>query len=247
MFDQPSDPAKPVIVLVHGAWADASSWSGVITQLQAADYTVYAPANPLRGLASDAATIAAFVQAIPSPVILVGHSYGGAVMSVASVSNPNVKALVYVNAFALDAGESCLSVLPSNPPPPADLFTPIPTATGNDVDLYFTRKYYGAVFASDVPESASSVMAVTQRPLTNTALTEKAPSEQGWKTIPSWYVVGDADRVIPPAVQLMMAERAKAHITHVDGSHPSMIQHPEATVSAISAAVHGVAMSASMN
>ena len=240
MFDQPSDPAKPAIVLVHGAWADASSWNGVIPQLQAAGYTVYAPANPLRSLASDAEAIAAFVKAIPGPVILVGHSYGGAVMSVASVSNPNVKALVYVNAFALDAGESCLSVLPSSPPPPADLFTPVPCATGNDADLYFTPKYYGAVFASDVPAPASAVMAVTQRPLTNSALNEKAPSAEGWKTIPSWYVVGDADLVIPPRVQLMMAERAKAQITHVNGSHPSMIEHPEATVAAITAAAHGV-------
>jgi pimeloyl-ACP methyl ester carboxylesterase len=236
MFEQPSDNAKPAIVLVHGAWADASSWNSVIGQLQAAGYTVYAPPNPLRSMASDAATIGAFVKSIPGPVVLVGHSYGGAVISAASPNNPNVKALVYIDAFALEVGESCSSVLASSPPPPADLFTPVPLPTGSDVDLYFTPKYYGAVFASDVPAATSSLMAVTQRPLTNGALNDKAPSAQGWKTIPSWYVVGDADLVIPPAVQLMMAQRAKAHVTHVNGSHPSMIQHPEATVGAITAA-----------
>jgi pimeloyl-ACP methyl ester carboxylesterase len=238
MFEQPSDSAKPAIVLVHGAWADATSWNAVIPQLQAAGYAVYSPPNPLRSLESDAATIAAFLKAIPGPVILVGHSYGGAVISVASPSAPNVRALVYVDGFAPDAGESCLSILPPSPSAPPDLFTPVPLANG-DVDLYFTPKYYGAVFASDVPAATASLMAVTQRPLTNAALNDKAPSAEGWKTIPSWYVVGDADLVIPPPVQLMMAERAKAHITHVNGSHPSMIQHPEATVAAIEAAIQG--------
>ena len=237
MFDRPSDNSKPAIVLVHGAWADASCWNGVIAQLQAAGLTVYAPPNPLRSLAADAATIVAFVKSIPGPVVLVGHSYGGAIISVASPSTPNVKALVYVDAFAPDEGESCLSILPSSPAPPPDLFTPVPFAAGGDADLYFTPKYYGAVFASDVPAAVSSLMAVTQRPLTGSALNEKAPAAEGWKTIPSWYVVGDADLVIPPAVQLMMAQRAKAHISHVNGSHPSMIQHPEATVAAIMAAI----------
>ncbi|HMD02647.1 MAG TPA: alpha/beta hydrolase [Candidatus Baltobacteraceae bacterium] len=245
MFDQPSGSAKPAIVLVHGAWADATSWNGVITQLLSAGYTVYAPPNPLRSLAADAASIGAFVKAIPGPVILVGHSYGGAVISVASPSTPNVKALVYVDAFAPDAGESCLSILASSPPPPPDLFSPVPLATG-DVDLYFTPKYYGAVFASDVPAAMASLMAVTQRPLTNGALNEKAPSAEGWKTIPSWYVLGDADLVIPPPVQLMMAERAKANITHVNGSHPSMVQHPEATVAAIVAAIDATVATASL-
>jgi pimeloyl-ACP methyl ester carboxylesterase len=249
MFDQPpasAGNAKPAIVLVHGAWADSSSWNAVIAQLHSAGYTVYAPPNPLRGLASDAATIATFVKSIPGPVILVGHSYGGAVISVASPSDPNVKALVYVDAFAPDAGESCLSILSSSPPPPPDFFTPVPFATGGDADVYLTPKYYGPVFASDVPPEISATLAVTQRPITNSALVEKAPAAEGWKTIPSWYVVGDADLVIPPAIQLMMAERAKSHITHVDGGHPSMIQHPEATVAAIEAAVHATEGAASV-
>jgi pimeloyl-ACP methyl ester carboxylesterase len=240
MFDQAPGSAKPAIVLVHGAWADGTSWNAVIPQLQSAGYRVFAPPNPLRSLASDAASIAAFIKAIPGPVILVGHSYGGAVISVASPGNPNVKALVYVDGFAPDEGESCLSILSSGPPPPADLFTPVPLPTG-DADLYFTTKYYGAVFASDVPAPAAALMAVTQRPLTAGALNEKAPSAEGWKTIPSWYVVGDADLVIPPPVQMMMAQRAKATVSHVNGSHPSMIQHPEATVAATVAAATATA------
>ena len=227
---------KPTVVLVHGAWADGSSWNGVISRLLKSGYTVYAPPNPLRGLASDAATIATFVKSIAGPVILVGHSYGGAVISVAAPSDPNIKALVYVDAFVPDEGESPLSLLSAYPPPPKDFFTTVPFAAGGDADLYLAQKYYGPVFASDVPPAMASVMAVAQRPLTGSALNEKAPSAEGWKTIPSWYVVGDADKIIPPALQIKMAERAKAHITHVTGSHPSMIEHPEATVAAIMAA-----------
>jgi pimeloyl-ACP methyl ester carboxylesterase len=236
---QPAASAKPAIVLVHGAWADASSWNSTIPLLQAAGFTVYAPPNPLRGLASDAATIATFVKSIPGPVILVGHSYGGAVISVASPSDPNVKALVYVDGFAPDAGDSCLSLLASVPPPPKDFFVPLPFANGADADVYINPKYYGAVFASDVPAATAAIMAVTQRPLTGSGLNDKAPAAEGWKTIPSWYVVGDGDMVIPPSVQLMMAQRAKSHISHVNGSHPSMIEHPDATVAAIVAAAQG--------
>ena len=111
------------------------------------------------------------------------------------------------------------------------------TAAGKDVDLYFSTKYFGPVFASDIPVAMSSLMAVTQRPLTQSAFSEKAPAAEGWKTIPSWYVVGDADLVIPPAAQMSMATRAKAHVSHVPGgSHPSMVMHPEATAAAIEAA-----------
>jgi pimeloyl-ACP methyl ester carboxylesterase len=177
-------------------------------------------------------------------VILAGHSYGGAVISVASAAASNVRALVYIDAFVPDAGESAATLLAPYPAPPPDFFVPVPLA-GSDVDLYLAPKYYGAVFASDVPAATSALLAVTQRPLTAGALGEKAPAGLGWKTIPSWYVVGDADLVIPPPLQLMMAERAKAQITHVNGSHPSMIQHPEATVAAVMAAVHGTEMASS--
>ena len=123
-------------------------------------YTVYAPPNPLRGLASDAATIATFVKSISGPVILVGHSYGGAVISVAAPGDPNVKALVYVDAFVLDEGESPLSLLSSYPPPPKDFFTAVPFAARGDADLYLAQRYYGSAFASDVPPAMASVMAV---------------------------------------------------------------------------------------
>ena len=237
---------KPSIVLVHGAWADASSWNTVIPLLQKAGFTVYAPPNTLRGLAADSAVIANFVKAIPGPVVLVGHSYGGSVISVASASMTNVKALVYIDAFAPDAGESPLSLLASGggPPPPKDLFTAVPfqTATGGDADVYFSPKYYGAVFASDVPPAMTAVMAVTQRPFASSGLNGAAPAAEGWKTIPSWYVIGDGDLVIPPSLQLTMATRAKSHVSHVPGgSHPSMIMHPQATVDAIMAAVAATA------
>jgi pimeloyl-ACP methyl ester carboxylesterase len=228
---------KATIVLVHGAWADASSWNAVIPPLQKAGFTVYAPPNTLRSLSSDATVIATFLKSIPGPVVLVGHSYGGSVISVASATSPNVKALVYVDAFVPAAGESPQSLLSAYPPPPNDFLVPVPFATGGGADLYIAQKYYGPVFASDVPPAVASVMAITQRPLTTTVFGDKAPESEGWKTIPSWYVLGDADLVIPPALQLMMATRAKSHITHVPGgSHPSMIMHPQATVDAILAA-----------
>jgi pimeloyl-ACP methyl ester carboxylesterase len=234
--------SKPAVVLVHGAWADASCWNGVIVRLRAAGYTVYAPPNPLRGLASDAASIAGLLTHIGGPVVLVGHSYGGSVVSVASASSDNVKALVYIGAFVPDTGESILGLLGAYPPPPTDLFTPVPLPSG-DVDLYFTPKYYAAVFATGVPEKLSSIMAVTQRPVTAAAVNEAAPPDLGWKTLPSWYVLGDRDEAIPPSLQRMMAERAKAIVTHVDAGHPSMIEHPEATVAAIVAACEGVGFS----
>jgi pimeloyl-ACP methyl ester carboxylesterase len=235
----PSGKAKPSIVLIHGAWADASSWNRVVAILQRNGYTVYAPPNPLRGLSSDALSIELFVKSIAGPVVLVGHSYGGSVTSVSSANNPNVKALVYVDAFVPNSGESVSSLLASEPAPPKDFLTPIPfaTATGGDVDLYLTPKYYGPVFASDIPTVIAAAMAVTQRPVAASALSAKAPAAVGWKTIPSWYVIGDVDKVIPPPLQLMMAQRAKSHISHVRGGHPSMIEHPEATVAAIRAAV----------
>jgi pimeloyl-ACP methyl ester carboxylesterase len=229
--------AKPSIVLVHGAFADASSWNAVIAILQKDGYTVYAPPNNLRGLDPDSAALAAVVKSIPGPVILVGHSYGGSVISVTAPSEGNVKALVYVDAFAPDAGESPASLLSAYPPTPKDFFVPVPLSGSPGADLYIAPKYYGPVFASDVPAPVAAIMAVTQRPLVASAFGDKAPYTEGWKTLPSWYVVGDGDLVIPPALQMMMAKRAKSHISHVPGgSHPSMIVHPQATVDAIEAA-----------
>jgi len=242
MFDNNVNAAaKPAIVLVHGAWADSSCWNDVIGRLQADGFTVYAPPNPLRSLASDAASVAAFLKAIPGPVILVGHSYGGAVISVASADRDNVKALVFIDAFVPDAGDSCLELLGRYPAPPSDLFTPVQLESG-DTDLYFSPKYFGSAFANGVAAETAALLAVTQRPVTAKALGEKAPAELGWKTLPSWYVHGDLDQAIPPPLKTMMAERAKATITHVSAGHLSMILHPETTLAAIAAACESAAL-----
>jgi pimeloyl-ACP methyl ester carboxylesterase len=228
--------SKPTIILVHGAWADSSSWNGVVDLLLKDGYDVRALPNTLRGLEADAAVISTYLKTVPGPVVLVGHSYGGSVITVASANSPNVKALVYVDAFAPEAGESCQSELASAPPPPPDftIAVPLPTPVANDVDLYVNPKYFGAVFASAEPPDVAARLAATQRPFASRAFTDKAPSAIGWKTIPSWYVIGDADRVIPPATQLMFATRAKSKVYHVPGGdHPSMIGHPEVTVAAI--------------
>jgi pimeloyl-ACP methyl ester carboxylesterase len=242
MFDTNGKAAgKPAIVLVHGAWADSSCWNDVVRRLLADGYHVYAPPNPLRSLAGDAASVAAFLKTIPGPVILVGHSYGGAVISVASADHDNVKALVYIDAFIPDAGDSCLELLGNYPAPPDDLFTPVQLESG-DTDLYFSPKYFGSAFANGVDATSAAVMAVTQRPVTVRALGEKAPSQLGWKTLPAWYVHGDLDGAIPPPLKTMMAERAKATITHVNSGHLSMVLHPETTIAAIAAAAAGAAL-----
>jgi len=242
MFDNNVKAAgKPAIVLVHGAWADSSCWSDVIRRLQADGYPVYAPPNPLRSLATDAASVAAFLKAIPGPVILVGHSYGGAVISVASADSENVKGLVYIDAFVPDVGDSCLELLGRYPAPPSDLFTPVQLDSG-DTDLYFSPKYFGSAFANGVEATAAAVMAATQRPVAAGALAGKAPADLGWKTLPSWYVFGDLDQAIPPPLKAMMAERAKATITHVNAGHLSMILHPETTIAAIVAACESAAL-----
>jgi pimeloyl-ACP methyl ester carboxylesterase len=232
---------KPTIVLVHGAWADSSSWNGVVDLLLKDGYNVRALPNTLRSLTADAAVISTYLKTVPGPVVLVGHSYGGSVISVASAHAPNVKALVYVDAFAPDGGESCQSELASAPPAPKDFTIDVPTPDGAGTDMYVNAKYFGLVFASAESANVAARLAATQRPFTVRAFTDKAPEAVGWKTIPSWYVIGDADKVIPPDVQLKFATRAKSKIYHVPGGdHPSMIAHPEVTVAAIRDAVNAI-------
>jgi pimeloyl-ACP methyl ester carboxylesterase len=235
--------SKPTILLVHGAWADSSSWNGVVDLLLKDGYDVRALPNTLRGLEADAAVISTYLKSVPGPVVLVGHSYGGSVITVASANAPNVKALVFVDAFAPDAGESVQSELASAPPPPPDFTIAVPFATpaGNDADLYVNSKYFGLVFASAESPEVAARLAVTQRPFAARCLTDKAPSAIGWKTIPSWFVIGDADKVIPPDILLKFAARAKSKVYHVPGGdHPSMIAHPEVTVAAIRDAASAV-------
>ncbi len=246
---------KPSIVLVHGAWADGSSWSRVIGILQQHGYTVYAPANPLRGLTFDAAYIASFLQSISGPIILVGHSYGGAVITNAATGNPNVKALVYIDAFAPDQGESLASLSSVPPPPgqspsclsgdPTTVFNFVPL-TGGDVDLYVKPNLFPSCFANDLPPNEGAVLASTQRPFALSALSQTS-GVPAWKTIPSFYLVGTIDRAIPPFAQLFMAQRADATIVQVRASHLVMISHPEAVTDLINQAAQTVLGSSSSN
>jgi pimeloyl-ACP methyl ester carboxylesterase len=225
--------AKPVIVLVHGAWADASSWNTVISQLQHHGLTVYAPPNPLRGLPQDSAYLHQYLTQNAAlqgqPVVLAGHSYGGAVITNAAVGAPGVRALVYVDAFIPDQGDtlgglasaepgSCLGNKAFNP-------VPYPGAPSGDVDLYIKPDLVPGCFATGLPASAAAVIAATQRPLTASAFTGLS-GPPAWKTIPSWAVIGTADQAIPPAELTFMAKRAGARITDVDAGHLSLISDP---------------------
>src|SRR5256884_567985 len=232
---------KPSIVFIHGAWADGSSWSGVIKRLQQQGYTVYAPAIPLRGLTSDSAYIANFLQSISGPIILVGHSYGGAVITNAAIGNPNVKALVYIDAFAPDQGESLASLSSVKPPPgqspsclsgdPTTVFNFVPL-TGGDTDLYVKPSLFPSCFANDLPPKEGAVLASAQRAFALSALPQPS-GVPAWKTIRSFYLVGTIDNAIPPFAQLFMAQRANATIVQVRGSHLVMISHPTAVVGLI--------------
>jgi pimeloyl-ACP methyl ester carboxylesterase len=231
---------KPTIVLVHGAWADSSSWSKVIVILQHDGYSVLADPNPLRGLSSDAAYLSAFIkQRTTGPVILVGHSYGGAVITDAALSDPTVKALVYVDAFAPAQGESALGLQSTVPgaPNPSTLFDTVayPGAPAGDADLYLKTAAVIGAFATGLPLASAEEIAVTQRPVTLSALTAKS-GPPAWKKLPSWYVLGTQDKIIAPSLQLMMAKRAGSHITRVASGHLSLITHPGVVAQVIVAA-----------
>src|ERR1700729_292766 len=220
---------KPTIVLVHGAWADTSSWDGVIRRLQADGYTVYAPPDPLQGLPYDSAFLADFLHTISGPIILVGHSYGGAVVTNAVTGDPQVKALVYVDAFAPAQGQTLAQLLAAYPGScavPANLnVVPFPGAPSGVGDAYIKQSVFPSCMANGLPAAQAHVLAVTQLPLSTIALTQQT-GVPAWKTIPSWAVVGTADRVILPAVQLAMARHAHARITEVRAPHLSMISNP---------------------
>ena len=228
-----SSAAKPTVVIEAGAWADNSSFAGVVRRLQHDGYTVDVPPNPLQGLAYDSQTLAGFLGTISGPVVLVGHSYGGMVITHAAAGNPNVKALVYVDAFIPARGDtlqhlagakpgSCLNV-----PDPRTVFTfaPIPGAPVGDVDAYVKPGVFTRCFANGLPAGEAAVLAATQRPLATGTLADPSGAP-AWQSIPSWAVVGTADHVIPLAEQLFMAIRAHARITRIDAPHLSMISDP---------------------
>jgi pimeloyl-ACP methyl ester carboxylesterase len=245
-FHAAGDRPKPTIVLEHGAWADASSWTGEVQLLQADGYTVYAPPNPLRGLANDSTTLAGFLSTIPGPIVLVGHSYGGMVITNAATGNPNVKALVYVNAFIPTQSETAFGLTAAQPGScvgSANAFTavPYPGAPAGDFDTYLKAgpdapyPGFAQCFANGLPTSQAAVLAATQRPIAFSAGSDPS-GVPAWKTIPSWSLIGTADHVIPPAEQLFMSQRAKAHITEIKAGHLSLISNPGAVTRVIIAA-----------
>jgi pimeloyl-ACP methyl ester carboxylesterase len=221
--------AKPTVVFVHGAFADASGFGAVTSRLQRDGYTVISPANPLRGLASDAAYVASVMKTINGPIVLVGHSYGGAVIGEAANGVTSVKALVYLNAFALDADESNLDItqrFTGGKIADALLPRPFPQPDGSQgTELYINPASFRSVFAADVPTETSARMAAAQRPVTLAALSEKSTAP-AWKTIPSWYLIGRQDEALDPAAQRFMAKRANAHTVEINSPHASYVSHP---------------------
>ncbi|GHJ98845.1 alpha/beta hydrolase [Streptomyces sp. Y2F8-2] len=228
-----SDP-KPTIVLVHGAFADGSSWNGVIERLESRGYTVMAPANPLRGLYSDSAYIASVLKSVKGPVVVVGHSYGGAVISTAAAGNPQVRSLVYISALMPDVGESGMSLSARFPSALGTATTSVPYRTGDagGTDLYLKRDKVHPVFAACLPASEANLLAVTQRPAASTAFSEKA-QVAAWKNIPSWALVGRQDMTISPDQERFEAKRAGSHTVEIDTCHVSLIARPDAVTDLI--------------
>ncbi|GGS53836.1 alpha/beta fold hydrolase [Streptomyces cinerochromogenes] len=233
-------PSPPTVVLVHGAFTDASSWTGVIRHLHTAGLPVRAPANPLRGLAHDAAYVRNVLRQIDTPVVLVGHGYGGAVITDAATDADQVVALGYVAAFGLDAGECLLDVTNRFPPVPgADtVFTEsvaVPSSVRPDGELYIRRERFLQVYAADLSPRVSSVLSVSQRPLAQSALSAGS-GPPAWASKPSWYAIAAADRMLSPTAQRFMAQRMTATEYLVDGSHAVLRSRPDAVAAMILAA-----------
>jgi pimeloyl-ACP methyl ester carboxylesterase len=222
----------PTIILVHGAFAESSSWDGVIDPLVDAGHPVIAAANPLRSLASDAASVADVVRAVDGPVVLAAHSYGGMVISNVDADAGEVVGLVYVNAFAPEPGEHPFLLAAKFPGSRVGPETTraVPRSDGT-TDLYIAPDSFNEVFCQDVPAPQAARMAVTQRPATQETLTEPSGDRPLWRGVPSWFLIGEEDRNIPAELQRYMAERAGARRTiEVPGaSHAITVSQPEAT------------------
>jgi pimeloyl-ACP methyl ester carboxylesterase len=240
----PSGP-KPTVVLVHGAFADSSGWSDEIRRLQRDGYPVLAPANPLRGIALDAAYLRSVLATISGPIVLVGHSYGGAVITNAASGIPNVKALVYVAAFAPDEGETLAEALEGSQDSQLTLDAldlrpyPLPGG-GTGADAYIKLDRFHEIFAADLPARVTDVMAVAQRPLEAGVLGEET-HDPAWKTLPSWFVLPTADRVIGTDAERAMAERAGSTIVEVRASHAVLISKPAKVTNVIEKAARAIA------
>jgi pimeloyl-ACP methyl ester carboxylesterase len=241
MNTNPQDGSQPTVVLVHGAFADASSWNGVIERLQAEGVRVTAPANPLRGISNDSAYIAGLIDQTPGPVIAVGHSYGGAVITNAATNAKNVAGLVYVAAFAPDEGERLSEI--EDDSRDSVLMTALmplqyPTGEGQETAVEFAidpEKFHDA-FAADLPSEQTAVMAATQRPVAELAFSEPN-GEPAWRNLPSWAVVSTGDKAAGTDVVRSMAERAGATITEAEGSHVIMVSRPQVVAEVILTAV----------
>jgi pimeloyl-ACP methyl ester carboxylesterase len=237
------DKPKPTVVFVHGAFADSSGWYGAMDQLRQDGYPVRAANNPLRGLPSDSAYVRDFLNSIDGPIILVGHSYGGEVITNAAAGDPDIKALVYVAASVPDVGESLADLTahpvdhPAAPLPLQEVpFTKPDGTTANDV--YIDQAKFRDVFAADVNRSTAVDMADTQEPIDIAALNQKATAA-AWKTIPSWYLVAKQDKAISPDLERWMANRIGAHTTEIDSSHAAMVSHPGAVKDLVEQADRG--------
>ncbi|WP_245877129.1 alpha/beta fold hydrolase [Streptomyces glaucescens] len=233
-----SSPVPPTVVLVHGAFTDASAWAGVTRSLHCAGLSVRAPANPLRGLARDAGHIQGMVRDLGGPVVLVGHDYGGSVITQLTADTDNVVALCYVAAFGPDAGECVLDIM--------DRFAPTPVADATftaalparhpgappDRELYIRRERFPHVYAADLAPGVGEVLSATQRPIACRALTGRS-GPPAWACTPSWYAIATADRVLSPTAQHFMAQRMAATEHVLDGSHAVMLSQPDAVAAMI--------------
>ena len=237
--------AKPTIVLVHGGFADASCWNAAIERLQQADYTTVAPANPLRSIPGDAAYLNSFLKSIDGPIVLVGHSYGGAIITNAAAGVPNVKALVYVAAFVPDVGEQLGVLIDKYPGSIIEAgTTPVPYTAPDGTtgtDLYLLPDKFRAAFSADLSAATTRLMAATQRPFSANCFTDPTAAA-AWHTIPSWGLVAGEDKAIPPAAERFFYQRAGARqVIEVPGaSHVAMISHPDITARLIESAAESV-------
>lgn len=237
----PAATGAPTVVLVHGAFADSSSWNGVVERLQAAGVSVLAPANPLRGLVLDSAYLASVAAAIPGPVLLVGHSYGGAVITNTASRIGNAVGLVYVAAYTPDDGEALQGIAAEFPTEIGAALRPATVAaTGNpgatEVEFSIARESFVSVFAADLPAEQTSVMWATQRPLAALAFTDKT-MDPAWKNLPSWAVIATADNAIGVDAERFFARRAGSTAVEVDASHVVMISQPQAVFDLITTAL----------
>ncbi len=229
--------ASPNIVLVHGAWADGSSWSAVIERLQADGYTVTAPQFPMAALADDVVRLRQVLARQDGPTIVVGHSYGGQIMTALGTDAPNVVGLVYIAAFGLDEGESIGALVSQGPPSPA--------LAHLDIDqqgfAWLPEDDFVNHFAADVDPIRAKVMYAVQQPLAGSALGE-VMSVPAWKSLPSWYLVADGDQAIPPDAERQFAKRMGATTVEVPTNHVAMVSHPEDVVKLVKAAAESVAV-----